>query len=122
VTQDRKILALVRDLMFSGRISAEARAAGVLCRIIRESAKLTENEAGELLLVDLTLPEAIPAATAWRKASGLPVIGFAPHTDSQIISQAETAGFDQVLTRGRFVQVLPQRIRNQPQSQENSNE
>src|SRR5579862_49951 len=105
--ESRKYLALVSDLMFSGKISAEARAAGANCRIVRAAAKLSEAGPADLLLVDLTMNGAIPAAIAWKSANSKPIIGFAPHVDEAIISQAQAGGFDQVLSRGKFVQVLP---------------
>jgi hypothetical protein len=102
------ILALVRDLMFSGRIAAEARAAGVNCKIVRDPAKLPAE--GTLLIVDLNLPGAVEAAAGWQKGGGV-AIGFVAHTDEQIIAQARQMGIQQVLARGRFVQILPELLR-----------
>ncbi|MGA3066622.1 MAG: hypothetical protein ABSF29_07220 [Tepidisphaeraceae bacterium] len=102
------ILALVRDLMFSGRIAAEARAAGAACKIVRDPTKLPAD--GRLLIVDLNLAGAIDAAAEWQKGGGT-VVAFVAHTDEHIISQAREAGIQRVLARGRFVQILPELLR-----------
>jgi hypothetical protein len=104
------ILALVRDLMFSGRIMAEARAAGAVVKTLRDPQGLLKPEFGDscLLIADLNLPGAIEAAAQWRQGGGKTVVGFVSHVDAAAIGQANAAGIDQVLPRSRFVQVLPQ--------------
>lgn len=101
------IIVLVRDLMFSGRIAAEARAAGVVVKMLRDPQKLAETP-GERLVVDLNLDGACDAAGAWRSASaGREVLAFVAHTDAPRIAAARNAGLDHVLPRSRFVEVLP---------------
>lgn len=102
-----RVLALVRDLIFSSKITAEAAAQNTAVTVIRDSQKLGEQP-GRLLIVDLNLPGSIPAAAAWRAATLRPVVGFVAHTDAATITAAREAGIDQVLARSRFVQVLPQ--------------
>jgi len=96
------ILALVRDLLFASKISGEAAAKGVGVKIIRNPAALAV-EAGRLLLVDLNLPDAIPAAVEWQTRHHRPAIGFVSHTDVEAIQQARSAGIGKVLSRGQFV-------------------
>jgi CheY-like chemotaxis protein len=111
------VLALVRDLMFSSKISAEARSAGVPCKIIRDPAQLaTADPAPQFLLVDLNLPGAIEAASTWRQGSGKPVIGFVSHVDSDTISKARASGIDLVQARSQFVQQLGQRFADAAQN------
>jgi DNA-binding NarL/FixJ family response regulator len=107
------ILALVRDLTFSGRILAEARAAGAQVKVIRDPAQVLKLDGvqGKLMIVDLNLPGAIAAAAVWRKTAGRTVVGFVSHEDAQTISQARSAGVDHVLARSRFVQILPDLLR-----------
>jgi hypothetical protein len=106
---DPRIVALVRDLMFSGRISAEARAAGVPIQMLRDSGKLAQSGVvgARLLIVDLNLDGAITAAAAWRAAGAGRVVGFVSHVDTQTIEEARNAGIDQVLARSAFVKLLP---------------
>jgi DNA-binding NarL/FixJ family response regulator len=109
-------LALVRDLMFSGKIVAEARAAGADCKIVRDPTKLqdADGKLPRLLLVDLNLEGAIEAAAEWRKSEGKPVIGFVSHVDSATIERAKQAGIDRVLPRSQFVRLLPELVREPP--------
>jgi DNA-binding NarL/FixJ family response regulator len=104
------VLALVRDLMFVGRIVAEARTAGVPLTVIRDPAKLS-GVAGRLLIVDLNLDGALEAAAAWAAASGHPTVAFAAHTDTATIAKARAAGLAQVLARSAFVDRLPGLLR-----------
>src|SRR5690606_33368800 len=74
-------IALVRDLMFSSKISAEARAAGAVVRIMRDPAQLADADA-PLLLVDLNQEGALEPAAAWGQARpGRRVVGFVSHVD-----------------------------------------
>ena len=106
------ILALVRDLMFSGKISAEARSAGVSVKMIRNLALFAHTTA-HMLLVDLNLTDAIPAAAAWGEGAGRSVVGFVSHVDAETIAQAIQAGIGQVLARRQFVNILPDMVRSQ---------
>ena len=107
------ILVLVRDLMFSGRILAEARAAGVDVKVIRDPAKIGELETADssLMIADLNLPGAIMAAADWRRRANGTVVGFVSHVDTESISQAKAAGLDQVLARSGFVTILPELLK-----------
>src|SRR5437660_1428129 len=100
------VLALVRDLMFASRISAEARAHKLEIRIIREPGKLGA-EPGRLLLVDLNLDGAIEAATRWQQATHGQTIGFVSHVDADTARRAREAGIGRILARSRFVELLP---------------
>jgi DNA-binding NarL/FixJ family response regulator len=105
------ILVLVSDLIFSSRISAEARAAASPIKMIRQP-NLLAGQPGRRLIVDLNLPGAIFAAAQWRKNCGGEVIGFVSHSDLATIAEARTAGLDQVLPRSRFVEVLPELLKS----------
>jgi AmiR/NasT family two-component response regulator len=112
-TDSPSILVLVRDLTFSGRILAEARAAGAPVKVIRDPAQVLKLDGvgGKLMIVDLNLPGAIAAAGQWRQTTGRTVVGFVGHEDAQTIAQARSAGVDQVLARSRFVKVLPELLK-----------
>ena len=104
------VLVLVRDLMFSSRISAVARDAGVEVNLLRDPRKLA-GTAGERLIVDLNQPGALEAAAAWKQASAGQVVGFVSHVDTDTINNARAAGLDRVLPRSRFVEELPRLVR-----------
>ncbi len=92
--------------MFSGRIRAEARAAGRALRVVRDGAGL-EGVDGSLLLVDLNQAGALEAAMAWRDGrEERKVIGFVSHVDTAMIASAREAGVDRVMARSQFVAEL----------------
>ena len=104
-------LALVRDLLFASKITSAAAAAGVECRIIRQADRLSDQP-GQVLLVDLNLPDAISAAARWGETTGGRVIGFVSHVDEATIAAARAAGLNEVLSRGQFAQRLPELLKN----------
>lgn len=101
------VLALVRDLIFATKISSTARSLDVAVQVLRDPAQL-KGQAGRLLIVDLNLPGAIPAAAAWATVTAHPVVGFVSHTDAATIAAARDARIDRVLPRSKFVEVLPE--------------
>ena len=106
------VLVLVRDLMFSSRIAATARAANVPVALGRDPSRLmaaAPEPSPVLLIVDLNLPGAINAAIQWKRASpSREVVGFVSHVDAVTIAQARGSGLDRVLPRSRFVEELPE--------------
>ena len=100
------VLVLVRDLIFSSRITATAKAADVAVVLVRDPAQLA-GRAGRQLIVDLNQDGAIEAAAAWGKASGNEVTGFVSHVDADTIARARSAGIGRVIPRSRFVEDLP---------------
>lgn len=115
------VLALIRDLMFSSRVTSTAASLGVAVKLLRDPALLS-GEPGRRLLVDLNLPGAIEAAAAWKRAGGEAnaaegegrrrvVTGFVSHVDAETIGRARAAGIDRVMARSQFVQVIPDLLR-----------
>ncbi len=103
------VLALVRDLLFASKITGTAKAAGIPVKIIRDPSHLA-GQAGRRLLVDLTLEGAIDAAVAWHQQTGLDVVGFAGHVDADTLSRAKSAGIPKIVSKGQFVQMLPELV------------
>jgi hypothetical protein len=101
-----EIRALVRDLLFTSRITATARAANIALLVVRTPADLPPTPARRLL-VDLNLPGALEAAAEWKRLTACLVTGFVSHVDADTIARARAAGLDQVLPRSRFVELLP---------------
>ena len=100
-------IVLVRDLIFSSRIRAEAKSTGVELTMLRDAAQLA-SAAGARLIVDLNQAGALDAAAAWKNRTNGVVVGFTSHTDGTTIARARELGMDQVLARSAFVQQLPQ--------------
>jgi hypothetical protein len=95
------ILILCRDLMFTSKITATAKAHGVAFKVIRDPAKLADEPAGRMM-VDLTQEGYLSAAADWKSRTQGHVTGFAGHTDTETLSAAKAAGLDAVFTRGAF--------------------
>jgi AmiR/NasT family two-component response regulator len=47
------------------------------------------------------------AAVQWQKAVGNPVLAFAKHTDTDVITAARKAGIERVVARSGFEAALP---------------
>ena len=107
---DPPIVILVRDMIFSSKIFATARAQNCIVKSFRDPAKLLA-EPGRRLIVDLNLEGAIPAAIAWKQATKGEVVGFVSHVDTFAIAAARAGGLDRVMARSEFVQVLPELLR-----------
>ena len=86
-------VALIRDLLFSSKVSAAARLSRVResVRIVRDAAKLQEIDAKRL-----------EAAVAWKTRTGGEVTGFVAHVNGDAIAAARSLGIDRVLTNGGF--------------------
>src|SRR4051812_17717408 len=106
MSDELPILVLIRDLMFTPRVTAAAKAVNKPFKLLRDPAKLA-GEPGTKLIIDLTLPGAIEAAQAWKQTTGGTVIGFVGHSDIETINKARSAGIDQVMAKGAFVESLP---------------
>jgi hypothetical protein len=107
------VLVLVRDLMFSSRIVDAARTAGRAVKVVRNLAQLPA-EKGRKIFLDLNQEGALEAAVDWKAATGGEMIGFVSHVDTVIIERAKAAGVDQIFTRGKFVQVVGELMKERP--------
>jgi hypothetical protein len=95
------ILIFCRDLMFTSKITATAKAHGVAFKVIRDPARLADEPAARMM-VDLTQEGYLEAAADWKSRTQGHVTGFAGHTDTDTLAAAKAAGLDAVFTRGGF--------------------
>jgi hypothetical protein len=105
-----EVLVLVRDLMFSSKISATAQAVGVPVKMLREPEKLAAEQA-DRLIVDLNQPGALEAVARWKQETGGHAIGFVSHVDRETIDRAKSLGIDEILPRSQFVQRIGELLR-----------
>ncbi len=105
------IAILTKDLMMSSSANAAARASGLKITTLPTVAKLksvlADEPALKLLLVDLQMPgldlESLSNVIESVDAEQRPTtIAYAQHVNVELIEQAKTAAFDQVLTRGQL--------------------
>jgi DNA-binding NarL/FixJ family response regulator len=104
------VLAAVDDLLFSSKIRATAKQAGVDVTFARSPQEVIDQARAQkpsLIVFDLNSGKTDPVATiAALKGdaalSGLRILGFASHVHADLIASARNAGADQVLPRSAF--------------------
>ena len=110
------VLAILDDLIFMSKIKAAATHLGVPLTVARSSQGALESmraQMPELVIFDLNNPRTDPLGMiATMKADPalkeVPIVGFAGHTESELMLAARQAGAGEVLTRGAFNQLLPE--------------
>lgn len=111
-----QVLAVVDDLMFTSKIRAAARHAGVEVKFSRSrTAALADVRAAApgLVILDLNNPRTEPLGIiADMKGDAtlatIPTLGFSHHTDGETIRAAREAGVGTVMARGAFFEKLPE--------------
>ncbi len=112
---NRRVVAVVDDLMFASKIRATAEHLGIDVRFARNAdaaVEIVRAEEPSLIIVDLhsqrcdpfALAETLHADEALHTA---PLVGFFSHVQTDLMRRAERAGFDQVLPRSAFTKNLP---------------
>jgi CheY-like chemotaxis protein len=108
------VLAIITDLMFRSKIDDAARRAGVPLRVAKSVDQLERhlgNATPAVVLMDLEM-EGLDAGAMLERlratpaAANVPVIGFAGHTNVEVIRAARADGV-QVMARSAFVAELP---------------
>ncbi|HJR65768.1 MAG TPA: response regulator [Gemmatimonadaceae bacterium] len=112
--QPQPVLVIISDLIFRSKIDEAARRAGVPLRIAKSPEQLERhlgNATPAVVLMDLEMEGADTPAMLLRlrthpEAAKVPVIGFAGHTNVEVIHAARADGV-QVMARSAFVAQLP---------------
>jgi DNA-binding response OmpR family regulator len=104
-----QVVLISNDLMVVSRVQGAAQQRGVHVRAVANlpaAVELHRDEPVGLVIVDLaTMSLDLPAFVAAFKAnSELPVrsIAFGPHVHEEKLAAAREAGFDLVISRGKF--------------------
>jgi DNA-binding response OmpR family regulator len=112
-----KVLACIRDLMFSTRVRDAARRNGHDCQIVTRAADVPDHLAGaDLVIIDLMVPGggALDAVSA-TAAAGVPVVAYGEHVQAEVLQAGRDAGADEVLTRSEFTRRLGELLDTRPQ-------
>ena len=104
------VLVAVDDLLFSSKIRATARQAGVEIAFARSPGEILDQARASkpaLVIFDLNSAKTDPVATitaltADPALAGIRTLGFASHVHTELIAAAQEAGADQVLPRSAF--------------------
>ncbi|MBY0262114.1 MAG: hypothetical protein K2Q20_07200 [Phycisphaerales bacterium] len=108
------ILYCAADLLWASKIKGTADALGLGCRPVRNlemlDARLVDSPVGSLI-VDLDAGEMaldlIKRVRADPTRTGVRVVAFGPHVDTQRLAEAKRLGADAVMARGAFSARLP---------------
>ena len=118
------VATFVDDLFFLAKIRETAKAVGVtvISPDGRAGTALSEPPP-QAIFLDLgsrTLPaiERIRSFKANPITARIPIIAFASHVQTELISSARAAGCDVVLARSAFTQQLPELLRRLDQGEE----
>jgi DNA-binding response OmpR family regulator len=108
------VFVVISDLLFRSKIDDAARRSGVPLRVAKSMEQLDRHlgtSTPAVVLVDLEMdgldaPGMIARLRATAAGANVPVIGFAGHTNVEVIHAARAAGV-QVMARSAFVAQLP---------------
>lgn len=104
------ICFLTKDLMMSSNASSHARQKDIKLSqagSIKTAIAFIEEKKPRLLIIDLQTP-GLDVGLLGEEVKGLAdsvcplTIAYAQHVNTELLEQARSAGFDQVLTRGQF--------------------
>src|SRR5687768_5372354 len=113
-SEPQSVLVIISDLIFRSKIDEAARRAGVPLRVAKTPEQLERhlgNATPAVVLMDLEMegvdtPAMLSRLRANVEAANVPVIGFAGHTNVEVIHAARANGV-QVMARSAFVAQLP---------------
>ena len=108
------VLVIISDLIFRSKIDDAARRAGVPLRVAKTVEQLDRHLGSAtpaVVLIDLEMqelqtPVVLDRLRANAASARIPVIGFAGHTNVDVIHAARADGV-QVMARSAFVAQLP---------------
>ena len=102
------VIVVVDDMFFASKIRAVAEAVGVEISFPRTREALIEKaREARLIIVDLH-NQKIDSVELARQLSGVKLIGFFSHVETELRQRALAAGYDEVLPRSAFVRDLAQ--------------
>ncbi|HWN11828.1 MAG TPA: hypothetical protein VNO50_21555 [Pyrinomonadaceae bacterium] len=110
----RTVVAAVDDMFFASKISATARALGMVVsfpRTVAALVSLAREDPPDLFVVDLHNTKLNPIDIAAQLKSieplkSVPLVGFFSHVNVDLQRQAVAAGYDEVIPRSLFARDL----------------
>lgn len=117
----RNVIAAVDDLFFASKIRAVAEHLGLGIEFVRSDQAVidaAQRETPAVIVIDLHSQKFQPLQLAARlkedkQSSAIRLVGFCSHVETQMLVDAERAGFDQVLPRSAFTNRLPQILKGE---------
>ncbi len=118
-SDERRIIAVVRDLFFAIRIRETLAPRGYRVDVAKSRAVLDTLLATDplpaLVIVDLAFaasapPALIAALRAAPRTATLPILAFGSHLDQVARDAAKAAGADRVVANSKLVEALPELV------------
>lgn len=118
VPDNRRILALVGDLMFTVKITEAAKRNGMQVEYVKTDEEFLEKAKlkPRLVIMDLNIHTAQPvelilAVKGDPDTKQISILGYVSHIQGDLKLKAQEAGADLVLARSAFTQNLPQLLK-----------
>ena len=115
---NKRILALVGDLMFTVKITEAAKRNGMQVEYVKTDAEFLEKarQRPRLAIMDLNIHTAQPveliqALKSTEEFRSISVLGYVSHVQGDLKIKAQDAGADLVLARSAFTQNLSQLLK-----------
>jgi CheY-like chemotaxis protein len=111
-----KAYFLCDDMIFTSRVASAGGASGVEVKMARSSEALEAllgQEIPDCIIVDLGNPGLDIDGLAQRiRARDLKVrmVAYGSHVDTETLNRARESGYDPVVPRSKFVEVLPEAL------------
>ncbi len=118
-SDERRIIAVVRDLFFAIRIRETLAPRGYRVDVAKSRAVLDTLLATDplpaLVIVDLAFaasepPALIAALRATPRTATLPILAFGSHLDQGARDAAKAAGADRVVANSKLAEALPELV------------
>ena len=112
----RRVLAAVDDIFFLSKIRGTAESLGVefdSARSVESAIEKARANRPDLIIADLHSERCDPFALARNLKDDVdlrdvPLLGFFSHVQTELRDRALASGFDRVLPRSAFTQLLPE--------------
>lgn len=116
--QEKKILAVLDDLMFTVKINDIAKRSGLVVKFLKSEIDAFEQAKEQPLLIIIDLnANCVNSVQLISKLKGDPatkavrLIGYVSHVQAELKQQAQEAGCDMVLARSAFSMNLPELLK-----------
>ncbi len=113
--ENKKLVALVADLLFTVKIADAARRAGIQAEFVKAEKELLEKAESKpaLIILDLNFGGVQPLKLIGKLKSNpnlkqTSILAYVSHVDGELKQQAHDLGCDMVMARSAFSQNLPQ--------------
>ena len=114
MTNKKKIVAVLNDLMFTVKIQEAAKRAGLETIFVKSQQHALDQarEKPAVIILDLNFAEASPLETieklkADSESSNVSLLGYVSHVQADLKHAAQAKGCDTVIARSAFAQNLP---------------